>query len=112
VPVQGLGDSDFDDLGRELGEIAVGAAILGLRRINIMRRRLVDEVPAAEPLVEAMIETLEQIAEPASLALGAMVATMGDVIAGDAGERLRKAGAVLADAGPELLRLSGLTYRG
>ena len=111
-PVQGFDELDFDELGRELSEIAVGAAILGLRQVNILRRRLVEEVPAAAPFVEAFLEHLEQIAEPASLALGTVVATMGDAIAGDAGQRLREAGALLADAGPELLRLSGLTLRG
>lgn len=105
------GDFDVDEVLAELAEIGVGAAILGLRRLNIERRKLVEDMPAVEPVIEAMLAKIDELAEPVSAMLGAAVAGLGDAIEGERGLRLNRAGEVLADLGPELLRLSGLTKR-
>ena len=43
--------------------------------------------------------------------VGAAIAGIGDAVSGERGEQLTKAGQTVADLGPELLRLSGLTKR-
>ena len=105
------GDFDLDALARELAEISVGTAILGLRRVNITRRKLVHDVPALEPVVNAVLSQIEATVEPVSAVAGAAVSSLGDVIAGERGAQLHDAGILLATIGPELLRLSGLTRR-
>lgn len=102
---------DLDELLREATEIGVGAAILGLRRVNISRRELVERVPAAKPVVNAALDGVEAIAPPLSLVAGTMVGAIGDALPGPTGERLVELGSTLAASGPELLRLSGLTKR-
>jgi len=109
--VDGPADFDIDEFLRELAEIGVGGAILGLRRINIERRKLVKQVPTLEPLIDSVIDQLEAIAEPASGILGAMVTGIADAVPGVRGEQLGEVGQVLATMGPELLKLSGLTRR-
>jgi len=104
-------DFDLDELLTELAEIGVGAAILGLRRLNIERRRLVAEVPAMEPLVDTVLDQIDAFAQPVSSVFGAAVAGLGDAVAGDRGDQLTRAGQTIAEIGPELLRLSGLTKR-
>ena len=106
-----LGDLDIDEMVRTLGEISVGAAILRLRQVNISRRRIVEQVPAVKPLVEVALDHVEAVAVPTSAALGAVIASIGDVVAGPRGERLQESGELVASMGPELLRLSGLTRR-
>lgn len=104
-------DFELDDFLREFAEIGVGAAILGLRRVNIERRKLVDKNPSLAPAVDAVLEQVESIAAPASALLGAAVCGIGDAVAGEHGEKLNEAGRMVASIGPELLRLSGLTKR-
>lgn len=104
-----LGDRDFDEVVREITEVGIGSLILGLRQLNIARRDLVERVPAAEPAINAVLEQVELIAEPMSAAVGALVAAVGDSVGGSSGEQMSALGATLAEAGPELLRLSGLT---
>ncbi|KAG1649265.1 hypothetical protein GQR58_029160 [Nymphon striatum] len=110
--VEPSGDFDLDSLLQEFAEIGVGTAILGLRRLNITRRKLVEDVPALAPIVDGVLDQIEALASPASALLGAAVSGLGDAIAGERGEQLNEAGRVVATAGPELLRLSGLTHRG
>jgi len=104
-------DFDFDELLTELAEIGVGSAILGLRRVNIERRKLVAKQPALEPAVNAVLDHIEAAAEPLSSIVGAVVSGLGDAIDGDRGDKLSEAGRTVASMGPELLRLSGLTKR-
>lgn len=104
-------DFDLDDAIREATEIGVGALILGLRRINVSRRELVERVPAAEPAVHAVLEHIEGMAAPASAAVGALVQAVGEMVPGDTGDRLQDIGATVSMAGPDLLKLSGLTKR-
>jgi hypothetical protein len=96
---------------RTLSEIGVGATILGLRQVNISRRRVVEQVPAVKTFVDAVLDKVEAHAAPASEALGDMVSSIGQAISGPQGKRLQESGAVVASMGPELLRLSGLTRR-
>jgi len=109
--VERKADFDVDEFLTELAEIGVGTAILGLRRLNIERRKLVEEVPALEPVVGAVLDQIEALAEPLSTLAGAMVSSIGDALPGERGTKVSEAGATLADIGPELLRLSGLTKR-
>lgn len=109
--VDGPADFELDDFLRELAEIGVGGAILGLRRINIERRKLVKEMPTLEPLIDSVLDQVEAIAQPASGLLGAVVSGIGDAIPGERGEQLGEVGRVVATMGPELLKLSGLTRR-
>lgn len=104
-------DFDLDDAIRDATEIGVGALILGLRRVNLSRRELVERVPAAEPVVHAVLEHIEGLAEPASAAVGAIVQAVGEIVPGDAGDRLQDLGITVSSAGPDLLKLSGLTKR-
>jgi len=109
--VEAPGDFNVDDFLTELTEIGVGAVILGLRRINIERRRLVEERPELAPMIDGVLEQVEAMAAPLSAVAGAVVAGIGDAIDGERGEQLALAGQTIADMGPELLRLSGLTKR-
>lgn len=102
---------ELDDLLQDLAEVSLGAAILGVRRLNIARRALVEQVPAAAPTVDALLDQVDELAEPVSEALGAIVAAFGQGIAGERGQQVRDVGATIAEGGPELLRLSGLTKR-
>ena len=56
----------------------------------------------------AQVDTFVQ---PVSNVVGAAIAGIGDAVSGERGEQLTKAGQTVADLGPELLRLSGLTKR-
>jgi hypothetical protein len=105
------GDFNVDDFLTELAEVGVGTAILGLRRLNIERRRLVDERPSLEPAIDAVLDQIDSLAQPVSDVLGAAVAGIGDAIEGDRGAQLTKAGQMIAEIGPEIVRLSGLTKR-
>ena len=109
--VERLGDLEIEEMARTLGEIGIGATILALRQVNISRRRIVEQVPEVKPVVDLVLEQVEALAGPASAALGAVVSSIGDAIPGQNGQRLQESGAVVAAAGPELLRLSGLTKR-
>lgn len=91
--------------------MGVGALILGLRQVNISRRELVDKVPAAEPIVDAVLDRVDELAEPVSAALGALVSAVGAAVPGEPGERIEQVAAGVAEAGPQLLKLSGLTKR-
>lgn len=102
-------DSGFEELLRAAAEIGVGATILALRQVNISRRRFVQEVPAAEPIVNAFLDQLEAFTPPVSQAIGAIVTSVGEIVPAPHGERLRDSGAIVASIGPELIRLSGLT---
>lgn len=95
----------------ELAEIAVGTAILGLRRINVERRKLATDVPALKPAIDAVLDQVEALADPVSAIVGAALTGIGDAVAGERGTQLNDAGALVASIGPELLRLSGLTKR-
>ena len=103
------GDFDVDEFLTEIAEISVGAAILGLRRLNIERRRLVDEHPSLEPSVNAVLDKIDELCQPVSDVFGAAIAGIGDAIDGERGKRVSEAGQMVAELGPELLRLSGLT---
>ena len=105
------GDFDVEEFLTELAEIGVGTAILGLRRLNIERRKLVKDVPQLEPIVDAVLDQVESLAQPVSSVLGAAISGIGDAIEGDRGDQLHEAGLLVANIGPELLRLSGLTKR-
>jgi hypothetical protein len=100
---------DLDNLLQTLSEITVGATILGLRQVNINRRRFVESVPAAEPFVNAILDHIDATTPPISEAMGAVVTSVGKVVSGASGERLRDAGEMIGSMGPELIRLSGLT---
>ena len=102
---------DVEEALREAAEVGVGALILGLRQINIARRDLVEQRPETAPVVDAVLDQVEALAEPFSSALGSIVSAAGCAMPGDAGERVQELGATLAVSGPELLRLSGLTKR-
>lgn len=104
-------DIDVDAILTELAEISVGAAILGLRRINIERRKLVQETPALEPVVDAVLDQIDALAQPASALVGAALAGLGDALDDERGHKLTEAGQLIAELGPELVRLSGLTKR-
>lgn len=104
-------DFDVDDFLTELAEIGVGTAILGLRRLNIERRRLVSENPSLGPTVDAVLDHVDTMAQPVADVVGAVIAGLGDAIEGPRGEQLTKAGQTVAELGPELIRLSGLTKR-
>jgi hypothetical protein len=104
-------DIDLDELLIEIAEIGVGATILGLRRLNIERRRLVKEIPTLEPVVDSVLDRIDALAQPVSSVMGAAVAGIGDALDGERGEQLRNAGQTIAEMGPELIRLSGLTKR-
>ena len=109
--VDSAADSEMNDFLSELVEIGVGTAILALRRVNIERRKLVKDVPQAEPFVDAVLEGIETVVPPFSAAIGSVFSTVGDVVEGEGGEQLHQAGLFMAEIGPELLRLSGLTKR-
>lgn len=102
---------DLDTLLRDLAEIGVGTTILGLRRLNISRRELVERVPAVEPAVNAVLDGIEAAAGPSSQLLGALVGAVGDLTPGPIGSKLTDAGSTVGESGPVLLRLSGLTKR-
>ena len=104
-------DFDVDEFLTEMAEIGVGTAILTLRRLNIERRRLVEEVPALRPAIEAVLAQVDTFVQPVSNVVGAAIAGIGDAVGGERGEQLTTAGQTVADLGPELLRLSGLTKR-
>lgn len=104
-------DFDVDDFLTELAEISVGTAILGLRRLNIERRRLVRENPSIGPAVDAVLDQVDALAHPLANVVGAVISGLGDAIDGDRGDQLTKAGQTVAELGPELIRLSGLTKR-
>ena len=104
-------DFNVDEFLTEIAEIGVGTAILALRRLNIERRRLVEEIPALRPVVEVVLEQVDTFAQPVSDVVGAAIAGIGDAVSGSRGEQLTRAGQTVADLGPELLRLSGLTNR-
>jgi len=107
--VDPAGDRDTEELLREIAEVGIGSLILGLRQVNIARRDLVERIPAAEPAINTVLQQVEMIAEPASAAAGAVVAALGDSVGGSTGEHMNALATTLAEAGPELLRLSGLT---
>ena len=102
---------DLDDALREAAEIGVGATILGLRRLNIARRELVERVPAVAPIVDATLDRIDDLAAPVSGVLGSVVSAVGDAVPGQTGDKLNEIGATLVEAGPQLLKLSGLTKR-
>jgi len=109
--VDDSGDFNLDELLTELAEIGVGTAILGLRRLNIERRKLVAEQPSLKPMVDGLLDQIEAAAEPVSSLVGAVVCGLGDAIEGERGGQLNELGRTVATIGPELLRLSGLTKR-
>lgn len=109
--VPNTGDADADEVLTELAEIAVGAAIMGLRRINVERRKLEREVPALKPAIGAVLDQIEALADPVSALFGAALTGIGDAVPGERGDQLNEAGAMVASMGPELLRLTGLTKR-
>lgn len=104
-------DFDVDEFLTEITEIGVGTAILALRRLNIERRRLAEEVPALRPVIEAVLDQVDTLAQPVSDVVGATISGLGDAVSGPRGDQLVRAGQTLADLGPELIRLSGLTKR-
>lgn len=104
-------DFDVDEFLTEIAEIGVGTAILALRRLNIERRKLVEEVPALRPVVDVVLDQVDAYVQPVSDVVGAAIAGVGDAVSGPRGEQLTRAGQTVADLGPELLRLSGLTKR-
>lgn len=105
------GSADADEVLTELAEIAVGAAILGLRRINVERRKLARDMPALKPAIDTVLDQIEALADPLSALAGAALSGIGDAVPGERGDHLNEAGAMVASMGPELLRLSGLTKR-
>ena len=105
------GDFDADEFLTELAEIGVGTAILGLRRLNIERHKLVEETPPLAPTVNAVLRQVDTFAQPVADAIGAAITQLGDAVAGPRGEQLTKVGQTVAELGPELIRLSGLTKR-
>ena len=105
------GDFDLDEFMTELAEIGVGTAILGLRRLNIERRKLVKDVPALAPTVDAVLAQVDAFAQPVADVIGAVITGLGDAIEGPRGEQISKTGQTVADLGPALIRLSGLTKR-
>ena len=84
---------------------------MALRRVNIERRKLVKDLPQAEPFVDAVLDGIESLTPPVSAVLGAAISGVGDTIRGDTGAQLHEAGLMVASIGPELLRISGLTKR-
>ena len=104
-------DVDVDAILQDLTEIGVGAAILGLRRLNITRRELVEKIPAVEPAVNAVLDGIEAAAGPTSTLLGSVVGAIGDATPGPVGDRIAGVGASVSESGPLLLKLSGLTKR-
>ena len=104
-------DVDLDALLTELAEIGVGATILGLRRLHLPRRELVERVPAVEPAVNAVLRHVEDATGSSSELVGSIVTAVGDLTPGPVGDRLSRVGSSVAEAGPLLLRLSGLTKR-
>lgn len=104
-------DFDVDEFLTELAEISVGTAILGLRRLNIERRRLVRQNPSLEPTVDAVLDHVDAMAQPVADVIGAVIAGLGDAIEGTRGEQLTQVGQTVAELGPELIRLSGITKR-
>jgi len=110
--VENLADLEIEELVRAASEIGVGAAILALRQINIARRRFVEEHPDAEPAINAALEQIENLAEPASSAVGALISAFAQAVPGDQSAKVKETGELVAAMGPELLRLSGLTRRG
>ena len=104
-------DFDLDEFLTELAEIGVGTAILGLRRLNIERRKLIKDVPSLAPTVDAVLAQVDAFAQPVADVVGAVIAGLGDAIEGPRGEQIAKAGQTVADLGPTLIRLSGLTKR-
>ena len=105
-------DLDLDGLVTELVEIGVGATILALRQLNISRRELVASVPALEPVVDSALEGIDALAPEIANTVSGLVEACGGLVPGATGEAIRSMGAQIADLGPELLRLSGLTRRG
>jgi hypothetical protein len=105
------GDFDVDEFLTELAEIGVGTAILGLRRLNIERRKLVKDVPSLAPTIDALLTQVDTFAQPVADVIGAVIAGLGDAIEGPRGEQIAKTGQTVAELGPELIRLSGLTKR-
>ena len=104
-------DFDVDEFLTELAEIGVGTAILGLRRLNIERRRLVANNPSLEPAVDVVLDKIDALAQPVADVMGAAIAGIGDAIEGERGAKVTEAGQFVSELGPELLRLSGLTKR-
>lgn len=107
-----IADMEVEELLQAVSEIGVGAVILGLRQLNISRRRFVDEYPQAEPAVNAALEQIDRLAEPASAAVGALINAMAELVPAEQSDRVKETGDMVATMGPELLRLSGLTRRG
>lgn len=101
-----------DDKLNEFAEIAVGAAILGLRKVNTTRRDFVKRVPQVAPAVDAVLGYIDELAEPAADAVGAVITAVGDSIGGTNGARVADVGRTLAELGPQLIKMSGLTHRG
>jgi len=71
-------DFDVDEFLTGLAEFSVGTAILGLRRLNIERRKLVEDMPTLEPAVDAVLDQVEALAEPVAAIAGAVVAGIGE----------------------------------
>ncbi|MEM7095594.1 MAG: hypothetical protein AAF567_21515 [Actinomycetota bacterium] len=109
--MSGSADFDLEERLREVAEFGVGAMILGLRQVNISRRELVEQVPQMAPIIDAVLDRVEELAAPVSEAVGAAVSTIGCTLPGGASGRFDDLGATVAEAGPQLLRLSGLTKR-
>lgn len=93
----------------EFVEIAVGATILGLRRINIARRDLAEKIPEAEPAIDELLARLDTRVEPTAAALAGVIDCVGEAIGGDTGNRMRHAAPTLRALGPKLVHMSGLT---
>lgn len=102
---------DLDAIVRELTELGVGAAILGLRQLNIARRQLSETRPELVPAIDAALDQIEQLAAPASAALGAALEAVSRALDGDNADKMAETGRLISELGPELLRLSGLTNR-
>lgn len=96
---------------RELLEVGIGLAILGLRQVNITRQSLVSDLPQAEPIIDVAIDAIEGAAAPVSQALGAAVSIASGLLPEPYSSRLSEAAPLISRSGPELLRLSGLTAR-
>lgn len=109
--MENIADMEIDELLQAISEVGVGAAILALRQINISRRQFVEDHPDAEPAINAALEQVERLAGPASSAVGALIGALAGAVPGDQSARVKETGEMVANMGPELLRLSGLTRR-
>lgn len=95
----------------EIVEVSVGATILGLRQVNIVRRRLASEYPQLQPAIDLALDQVDASVGPASELLGGLVQLVGEAAPGAIGESITETGELIARLGPEAIRLCGLTAR-